>query len=90
MELPREGQIVFVHGGVAEYRNGTFYTGMEDPRFERPIQWRVTWWCPIDSDPRADQRRKEMARTHWKLALLAAFAYLLWAAWEGVKAWKTK
>jgi len=49
--VPDEGQIVFVHGGVAMYRDGVFYTGMEDPRWTRPIKWEVTWWSPIDRPP---------------------------------------
>ncbi len=47
LERPDEGQIVFVHGGVAQYRDGVFYTGMEDPRWMRPIVWDVKWWLPI-------------------------------------------
>ena len=47
MQPPAEGQIVFVEGGVAQYRNGEFFTGMEDPRYGRPIQWEVKWWLPI-------------------------------------------
>ncbi len=51
---PENGRIVFVHGGVAQYRDGVFYTGMEDPRWARPIQWVVEWWLPIEKDPRAE------------------------------------
>ena len=43
---PDEGQIVGVDGGIAQYRNGVFYTGMEEPKFTRPIQWEVKWWKP--------------------------------------------
>lgn len=49
---PDEGQIVFVAGGVAQFREGVFYTGMEDPRWMRPIQWEVEWWLPITWDLR--------------------------------------
>lgn len=51
MLTPKEGQVVFVHGGVAQYRNGTYYSGMEDPRYQRAIQWDVTWWLPLDWNP---------------------------------------
>lgn len=46
-DLPSHGEIVGVHGGVAQYRNGNFYTGMEDPRWERSIQWAVTHWVRL-------------------------------------------
>jgi hypothetical protein len=26
---------------------GQWFTGMEEPAFERPIQWEVKWWAPI-------------------------------------------
>ncbi len=48
---PDEDEIVFVHGGIAQYRDGKFYTGMEDPRWQRHITWPVTWWWPIDANP---------------------------------------
>jgi hypothetical protein len=44
---PQEGQIVIVACGVAQYRGGVFYTGMEAPQWERPIKWDVTWWRPL-------------------------------------------
>ena len=44
---PAEDQIVFVDGGIAQYRSGVFYTGMEEPRYARPIKWTVTHWMPI-------------------------------------------
>jgi len=65
---PREGQIVFVGGGVAQYRDGVFYTGMEDPRYERPIQWNVTWWLPTDGEGIYLATRK------WKRVNLTAIA----------------
>jgi len=43
---PRENQIVLVEGGVARYHDGVFYTAMEDPWWERPIQWDVEAWLP--------------------------------------------
>ncbi len=46
---PFEGQIVFVDGGVAQYRDGAFYTGMEDPRYARKIMWPVTHWMPMNA-----------------------------------------
>ena len=48
MELtPDDGQIVIVAGGIAQYRDGVFYTGMEEPMYQRPIEWSVTWWEPL-------------------------------------------
>jgi hypothetical protein len=44
---PKEGQIVFVNGGVAQYRGGRFYSGMDEPRYFRQIEWPVDWWLPI-------------------------------------------
>jgi hypothetical protein len=55
---PREGQYVFVEGGIAQYRNGVFYTGMEDPRWTRPIQWAVEWWLPTTANGIADAVRE--------------------------------
>jgi hypothetical protein len=69
MRLPRNKQIVFVDGGVAQFRDGVFYTGMEDPRYTRPIQWEVKWWLPIfgtlqfAADLLADAAQKELLRT---------------------------
>jgi len=48
---PREGQIVLVPGGVAQYRGGIFYTGMEIPQYTVPIQWQVNWWFPLNQKP---------------------------------------
>lgn len=45
---PIEGQIVQVAGGIAQYRNETFYTGMSTPIFTRPIIWTVLWWKPYE------------------------------------------
>lgn len=53
--VPVEGQFVIVEGGIAQYRDGVFYTGMEEPRYTRPIQWAVAWWLPLAGsvgDPR--------------------------------------
>jgi hypothetical protein len=44
---PAEGQIVFVEGGIVQFRKGVFYTGMELPKYARPIQWDVEWWLPM-------------------------------------------
>lgn len=46
--LPKEGQIVFVEGGVAQFRSGVFYSGMEEPKYHRPIQWSVEWWLSMN------------------------------------------
>jgi hypothetical protein len=52
-EQPAEGQIVVVHGGIALYQGGVFYTGVEVPQFRRAIQWRVTHWMPLPKPPEA-------------------------------------
>ena len=54
LDPPVEGQIVLVHGGVAVYRDGVFYTGMEVPQYQRPIQWTVTHWAALPIPPMAD------------------------------------
>lgn len=59
---PVEGQIVFIHGGVAQYREGVFYSGMEDPRWTRPIQWEVKWWLPLDVGMEIKELRAELSR----------------------------
>lgn len=39
---------VIVSGGVAmKKEDGEWYTGMEEPLFERPINWTVRGWMPI-------------------------------------------
>ena len=43
-----ENTIVWVPGGLAEKRDGTWYTGMDVPRFQRPIQWYVWCWKLLD------------------------------------------
>ena len=55
-ERPRENQVVIVHGGVAQYRQGLFYTGMEDPRYARPILWPVTCWQPLPEPPPTEEQ----------------------------------
>ncbi len=44
---PDEYEIVLVPGGIAQYRRGMFFTGMESPQYMRPINWEVTHWIPI-------------------------------------------
>ncbi len=50
-KLPLEGQIVIVHGGIAQFRAGRFWTGMECPQFTRVIQWEVEWWTALPYPP---------------------------------------
>jgi hypothetical protein len=50
-KLPAPNQIVIVAGGVAQYRQGNWWTGMEEPLFQRRIQWKPTWWMPIPVFP---------------------------------------
>ena len=44
---PTENVIVLVSGGTAKYRNGQWYSGMEEPLFCRQIEWEVKCWMPI-------------------------------------------
>ncbi len=48
-QAPVDGQIVVVHGGVAQFRNHEFYTGMEAPQYLRPIKWVVTHWAYLSA-----------------------------------------
>ncbi len=48
---PYTNQIVVVHGGIAQYRAGEFYTGMEWPQYARKIQWPVTHWFALPKPP---------------------------------------
>lgn len=61
VERPLQDEIVIVHGGIAQYRNGVFYTGMETPQFRRPIQWAVTHWMsfPVPPSSAAQQMSDE-------------------------------
>ena len=49
--LPQDGEIVCVPGGIARYNNGTWYTGMEDPIYQRAIMWEVWCWMPLPKAP---------------------------------------
>lgn len=51
LRAPRDQQFVIVHGGIAQYRGGRFYTGMDEPAFMRPIHWEVTHWKPVYNSP---------------------------------------
>lgn len=53
VKQPHENEIVLVHGGIAQYRDGKFYTGMETPQFTRPIVWEVKHWLPFPLPPSA-------------------------------------
>jgi hypothetical protein len=47
-ECAPKGVPVLVSGGIAMKKTGgQWFTGMEDPAFERPIQWEVKWWARI-------------------------------------------
>jgi hypothetical protein len=47
IEEAPENVAVMVSGGVAVKRDGCWFTGMEEPLFQRPIHWEVKWWQPI-------------------------------------------
>lgn len=43
-----KGVPVIVSGGIAMKKTGgLWYTGMEEPMYQRPIQWEVKGWMPI-------------------------------------------
>lgn len=47
-ELPPNGVPVIVCGGIAMRKTGgEWFTGMEDPRYERQLEWEPTWWARI-------------------------------------------
>jgi len=47
-ECAPKGAPVLVAGGIAMKKTGgQWFTGMEEPAFEHPIQWEVKWWAPI-------------------------------------------
>ncbi len=46
-QMPAEKLPVLVDGGIAMWRDGVWYTGMEEPWFQRPIEWTVRRWAPI-------------------------------------------
>jgi len=49
--LPPVGVCVIVAGGVAKIKeDGIWYTGMEEPVFERPLEWSPKWWAKIPLD----------------------------------------
>ncbi len=46
-QMPADRLPVLVDGGIAMWRDGVWYTGMEEPWFQRPIEWTVRRWAPI-------------------------------------------
>jgi len=45
---PANGVPVIVKGGLAMRKTGgVWYTGMEEPLYQRPIEWQVTHWQPL-------------------------------------------
>lgn len=50
-ELPPNGVPVIVCGGVAMMKTGgEWFSGMEEPLFERPLEWTPTWWMKIPNN----------------------------------------
>ena len=54
IETAPEYTTVFVAGGIAQKRNGVWFTGMEEPMFQRAIEWPVTVWMPLPAPPKQD------------------------------------
>lgn len=49
-ETTPKGIPVLVDGGVAMKKTGgEWFTGMEEPMFQRPLQWEPTFWIPLDA-----------------------------------------
>lgn len=48
---PPKGVPVIVCGGVAMLKTGgVWYSGMEEPLFQRPLEWTPKWWAAIPGD----------------------------------------
>ena len=51
IETAPKGVPVLVAGGIAMQKTGgEWFTGMEEPRYERQLQWQPKWWMPIPAD----------------------------------------
>lgn len=47
-KMPPEGVPVIVAGGIAMLKtDGKWYTGMEEPLFQRALEWTPKWWMKI-------------------------------------------
>lgn len=49
-ELPPEFQPVIISGGIGMMKHGLWFSGMEYPLYERPLEWKPTWWMKIPDD----------------------------------------
>lgn len=50
-ELPPKGVPVLVAGGIAMRKTGDeWFTGMEEPLFQRPLEWTPKWWAKIPNE----------------------------------------
>ncbi len=51
IETAPKGIPVIVAGGIAMQKTGgEWFTGMEEPLYQRPLQWQPKWWMPIPMD----------------------------------------
>jgi hypothetical protein len=50
-KLPTPGKTVIVHGGIAYYREGDWYTLTGCVWPGKHIQWPVEWWMPLPDPP---------------------------------------
>lgn len=47
-KMPENGVPVIVSGGIAMRKTGgEWFTGMEEPLFQRPLEWEPKWWMKI-------------------------------------------
>lgn len=50
-ELPPKGVPVIVAGGTAMLKTGgEWFSGMEEPLYQRPLAWKPQWWARIPTD----------------------------------------
>lgn len=49
-EMPPKGVPVIVAGGLAMLKTGDeWFSGMEEPLYQRPLEWTPRWWMEIPS-----------------------------------------
>lgn len=75
-ELPDYGDVVIVSGGTAQFRDGKWYTGMEEPLFSRPIQWQVTLWKHLEIVEESQQAAEQDEQDFFDRHLESAEAFI--------------
>ncbi len=54
---PKDNSMILVHGGVAHWWKGEWYTLTAEEYPGRPIQWKVAHWMPLPSPPPVELRK---------------------------------